>query len=517
MTRTAAVKLYEATASMHDRLHGRRWCLVAVRRAPRFASALVRDTLQIKPRSARAAADAVRSVHAGREPFLRVIVIGTGKLGYQIARLLSEEDHDIAVIDNDPDALSEVANHLDVLPIEGNGASPAVLAKADVAHTDLLIAAAGPDEVNMIACLAAKRLGVSICAARVRNRDYIVDAPDLSYRRLGIDVLIDTERTTANEIARILKTPNATQVNYFANGRVSVIRVRVDEGAPVTRAPLREIRPERCVIAAVVRNDHLFIPDGDTLIQPDDRIYVVTHTGQFAAIRELTGAADRRPLREVTIVGGGRVGFTLAQLLLKARRRAPEVKIIERDYDRCTELASVLDHALIICGDGEKFEVLEEEMVGRADVFVAVTSEDGTNLLSTLAAKELGAGEAIARLSREDYIPLAERAGADAIVVPRLITASTLLKLVRQHPIVSVALLEDGRAEAIELVVEAGAPAAGNSLADLKKLDGVLVGAVVRHDKVIVPKGDTEITAGDRLVLFGMASALPKAQELFRQ
>lgn len=502
---------------MHDRLHGRRWCLVAVRRAPRFASALVRDTLQIKPRSARAAADAVRSVHAGREPFLRVIVIGTGKLGYQIARLLSEEDHDIAVIDNDPDALSEVANHLDVLPIEGNGASPAVLAKADVAHTDLLIAAAGPDEVNMIACLAAKRLGVSICAARVRNRDYIVDAPDLSYRRLGIDVLIDTERTTANEIARILKTPNATQVNYFANGRVSVIRVRVDEGAPVTRAPLREIRPERCVIAAVVRNDHLFIPDGDTLIQPDDRIYVVTHTGQFAAIRELTGAADRRPLREVTIVGGGRVGFTLAQLLLKARRRAPEVKIIERDYDRCTELASVLDHALIICGDGEKFEVLEEEMVGRADVFVAVTSEDGTNLLSTLAAKELGAGEAIARLSREDYIPLAERAGADAIVVPRLITASTLLKLVRQHPIVSVALLEDGRAEAIELVVEAGAPAAGNSLADLKKLDGVLVGAVVRHDKVIVPKGDTEITAGDRLVLFGMASALPKAQELFRQ
>ncbi len=169
-------------------------------------AALVRDTLQIKPAFSVPAADAVRSVHAGREPFLRaVIVIGTGKLGYQIARLLSEEDHDIAVIDNDPDALSEVANHLDVLPIEGNGASPAVLAKADVAHTDLLIAAAGPDEVNMIACLAAKRLGVLDMCGPLRNRDYIVDMPDLSYRRLGIDVLIDTERTTANEIARILK------------------------------------------------------------------------------------------------------------------------------------------------------------------------------------------------------------------------------------------------------------------------------------------------------------------------
>lgn len=511
------MKLYEVTAALHDRAGNGVRRDISCRLRWLFAPALWRDTLQIKLSCERGAKDAVCSAHAGREPSLRVIVIGAGKLGYQIARLLSEEDHDIVVIDNDPDALSEVANHLDVLAIEGNGASPAVLAKAEVGKTDLLIAAAGPDEVNMIACLAAKRLGVSMCAARVRTPDYIVDEPELSYRRLGIDVLIDTERTAATEIARILKTPNATQVDYFANGRVSVIRVRVDEGAPVTRAPLREIRPERCVIAAVVRDDDLFIPDGDTVIEPDDRIYVVTHTGQFAAIRELTGVADRRPLREVTIVGGGRVGFTLAQLLLKSRRRAPEVKIIERDYDRCTELAGLLDHALIICGDGEKFEVLEEEMVGRADAFVAVTSEDGTNLLSTLAAKELGAGEAIARLSREDYIPLAERAGADAIVVPRLITASTLLKLVRQHPIVSLALLEDGRAEAVEIVVEEGVPATGKTLAELKKLDGAIVGAIVRHDKVIVPKGDTEIAAGDRLVLFGMASALPKAQQLFRQ
>lgn len=448
---------------------------------------------------------------------MRVIVIGAGKLGYEIARLLSEEDHDIVVIDNHPDALAEVANNLDVLTLEGNGASPAVLAKAQVDKTDLLIAAAGSDEVNMVACLAAKRLGVPVCAARVRDPDYAVDGPDISCRLLGIDVLIDSERTAAIEIARILKTPNATQVDYFANGRVSVIRVRVDEGAPVTRGPLKEIRPERCVIAVVVRGDDLFIPDGDTVIQPDDRMYIVTHTGQFAAIRELTGVDDRRPLREVAIVGGGRVGLALAQMLLKNRRRAPEVKIIERNYERCTELAAALDNALVICGDGEKLEVLEEEMVGRSDAFVAVTSDDGTNLLSTLAAKDLGVPEAVVRLSREDYIPLAERAGADAAVVPRLITASTVLKLVRQHPIVSVALLEDGRAQAVELVVEEGAPAAGKTLADLRGLDGAVVGAVMRHDKVVVPGGETEIRAGDRLVLFGMTATLPKVQELFRQ
>lgn len=446
---------------------------------------------------------------------MRVIVIGAGKLGYEIARLLSEENHDIVVIDNDPDALAAVDN-LDVLTIEGNGASPVVLAKADVAKTDLLIAAAGSDEVNMIACLAAKRLGVPVCAARIRNRDYLVDDPDLSFRKLGIDVVIDVERTAATEIARILKTPNATQVDYFADGRACVIRVRVDQGAPVTRAPLREIRPDRCVIVLVARDDDFFIPDGDTVIQPGDRIFIVTQTGHFAPIRELTGTTERRPLRQVTIVGGGRVGLTLTQLLLRSRRRGMEIKIIEKDYERCMQLASMLDNVIVICGDGEKYEVLEEEMVGRSDAFVAVTSEDGANLLATLAAKELGAAEAVARLSRENYIPLAERAGADAVVVPRLIAASTLLKLVRKDPVVSLALLGDGRAEAVELVVEAGAPAEGKKLAELKKFEDAVVGVLVRDDKVIVPSGETEIHAGDRLVLFGLAAAMPKAQQLFR-
>lgn len=447
---------------------------------------------------------------------MRVIVIGAGQLGYEIARLLSEENHDIVVIDNDPEALTAV-NNLDVLAIEGNGASPAVLAKADVGKSDLLIAAAGSDEVNMIACLAAKRLGVPLCAARLRDPDYQVDDPDMSYRMLGIDVVIDVARTAATEIARILKTPNATQVDYFANGRASVVRVRVDEGAPVTRAPLRHLRPDRCVIALVVRGDELFIPDGDTIIQPDDRIFIVTQTGHFAPIRELTGATERRPLREVTIVGGGRIGMTLAQLLLRSRRRGMEIKIIERDYERCTQLAGMLDNVLVICGDGEKYEVLEEEMVGRSDAFVAVTSEDGTNLLSTLAAKEMGASEAIARLSRETYVPLAERAGADAVVVPRLITASMLLKLVRQGSVVSLALLEDGRAEAVELVVEEGAPAAEKKLSQISRMSGAVVGAVMRNGKVIIPSGDTEILAGDRLVLFGLASAIPKVQQLFQR
>lgn len=447
---------------------------------------------------------------------MRVIVVGAGKLGYEIAQLLAAADHDIVVIDEREDALTEVANNLDVLAIAGNGASPQVLEKAGVGHTDLLVAVAGPDEVNIIACLTAKRLGVPVCAARVRNEDYLAgDDPAFHHRQLGIDVVVNPERAAALEIARLLKTPTATQVDYFAGGRVSLVRLRVEDGAPITRGPLREVRPERCVVAAVVRDDQIIIPSGDTTIASGDKIYLAGRTGNFAAIRALVGS-PARPLREVTIVGGGRIGFPLAQRLTRGSRRGVAVKLIEKNPERCHELAAALSGVLIICGDGDKPEVLREELVDRSDALVAATGDDAANLLATIAAKELGVGQAVVVLSREDYVPLAERAGADAAVVPRLITASTLLKLARRDPVVSLSLLEEGRAAAVEVIVEAGARAEGVRLQDLRQAEGTIVGAVVRGDEVIVPRGPTQILAGDHLVLFGTVEALDRAQTLFR-
>jgi len=447
---------------------------------------------------------------------LRVIVVGAGKLGYEIAKLLAAEGHDIVVIDQNEDALTEVTNNLDVMAIHGNGASPKVLERAGVDHTDVLMAVAGPDEVNIIACLAAKRRRVPVCAARVRHEDYLAgDDPSFTQQQLGIDVVVNPERAAALEIARLLKTPTATQVDYFASGRVSLVRLRVEQDAPITRGPLREIRPQRCVVAAVVRDDAIMIPDGETTIQAGDKIYLSGQTGAFPEIRSLVGSPARR-LREITIVGGGRVGFPLAQILTRGQRRGVEIKLIEKDPDRCSQLAADLPGVLIICGDGAKPEVLREELVERSDALVAVSGEDATNLLATIAAKQLGVPQAIVELSREDYVPLAERAGADASVVPRLITASTLLKLARRDEVVSLSLLEEGRAAAVELVVEEGAPAEGMRLEELRMPKGAVVGAVVRYDEVIVPKGATEIHADDHLVLFGTVDALDRARDLFR-
>jgi len=447
---------------------------------------------------------------------VRAIVVGAGKLGYEIAKLLAAEDHDIVVIDQQEEALSEVTNNLDVLAIHGNGASPKVLERAGVERTDLLIAVAGPDEVNIIACLTAKRFGVPVCAARVRNSDYLAgDDPAFTHQQLGIDVVVNPEQAAALEIARLLKTPTATHVGYYAGGRVSLVRLKVEQDAPITRGPLRVVRPQHCNVAAVVRGDHIFIPDGNTTIQSGDKIYLVGRTGNFAAIRSLVGS-PARPLREITIVGGGRIGFPLAQLLASGQRRGVEVKLIEKNPRRCSELAAALSGVLIICGDGEKLEVLREELVERSDALVAATNDDSTNLLATIAAKQLGVREAIVVLSREDYVPLAERAGADAAVVPRLITAATLLKLARRDEVVSLSLLEEGRAAAVELVVETGSRAAGQRLQDLRLAEGTVVGAVVRRDEVIIPKGDTLLLAGDHLVMFGTVEALDRAQSLFR-
>lgn len=447
---------------------------------------------------------------------MRVIVVGAGKLGYEIAKVLAAESHDIVVIDEREDALAEVTNNLDVLAIHGNGASPKVLDKAGVDATDLLIAVAGPDEVNIIACLTAKRMRVPLCAARVRNEDYLTgEDPAFTHRQLGIDVVVNPERAAALEIARLLKTPTATQVDYFAGGRVSLVRLRVEQDAPITRGPLREVRPQRCVVAAVVRDEDILIPNGDTVIEAGDKIYLAGRTGNFAEIRSLVGSPVR-PLREITIVGGGRIGFPLAQMLASGQRRGMEVKLIEKDPQRCAQLAAALPGVLIICGDGEKLEVLREELVERSDALVATTSDDATNLLATIAAKQLGVRETITVLSREDYVPLAERAGADASVVPRLITASTLLKLASRDEVVSLSLLEEGRAAAIELVAEAGCGAEGKLLQDLRLPARTIVGAVVRRDQVIVPKGATKISAGDHLVLFGTIDGLERAQMLFR-
>ena len=471
---------------------------------------------------------------------MHAIIIGLGKLGFEVARRLVDEGHDVVVVDRDPDRLAQAEGRLDVLTVQGNGASPAVLERAGVERADVVLAVTDSDELNMIACMTAKQMAAlargaasasaelpgpprpeglqrprPLCAGRIRNPDYTGTLPyTRSLRQLGVDVVINPDRLAALEMARLVRAPWTSYVDFFAGGRVVLAATRLAEGAPLARAPLRE-QGLPCLVVAAVREGRVFLPDGSTRLEPGDRVYLVGRAPQLAEFRALAGAPERT-VREVTVIGGGKVGLPLAQLLLPATRRGMYLKLIERDPQRCAWLAEQLPGVLVICGDGERMDVLKEEGVDGSDVVAAVTSQDHTNLLAAMIAKELGVSEVLVTISREDYVPLAERAGADAVVVPRLIAAATALQLVHPRHVLALSILEEGKAEVLELVLGEGAAAARRPLREVASPPDAVVGAVARDGEVLIPTGDTVLQPGDRLIVFTLPQSVARVEALFQ-
>lgn len=436
-------------------------------------------------------------------------------MGYDIAKRLSEENHDVTLVDKLDENLREAAAHLDIATLDGNGATPPVLEAAGVEEADILIAVTDMDEVNMIACFTAKQYGVEICCARVRDPEYSAAFTRDSNPLLGIDRVINPDHLAATDIVRLLKMPAATYVESFAEGKITLVRAKVEPCSRVVGLPLREADLGGSLVAAIERDERLSIPNGDTVIEAEDRLFLVGHTHNFSSIGHITGR-EVAPAKNVVIVGGGKLGLRLAQLLTDKRHKGLNtVKVIEIDPKRCEELAEALPHALVICGDGERIDVLRDELVGPGDAFVAVTGKDHSNVLATMVAKELGVSQAITMISREDYTLLAEKAGADAVIVPRLISAGTILQMVRRHNLAAIALIEEGKGEVLEFEVGEEADVVGRRLAELPRLDDAIVGAIMRGHQVTIPTGASVIHPGDRVVVFALPSAVPAVMRRF--
>lgn len=445
---------------------------------------------------------------------MKAIVVGMGKLGYEIAAQLVAGGYDTVVIDQAEERLAPVTEQLDVLPLAGNGAAPRLLQQAGAGDAALFVAVSGSDEVNMVACLMAKRLGAALTVARLRNLEYFDLNDDVFSNPLfGIDVAINPDYLAALELMRLLKVPHALHVDFFCRGRVSLISLPVFEQAPLTAGPLRAIDTKGQLITAVVRDDSVIIPHGDTRLLPNDHAYFIGRTGSFGDLQALVGS-PRTAIRDVVVVGGGSIGSPLVQML--AARKQYRVKVFEKRADRCERLAQAFPDVLVIHGDAERLELLEEEQVGQADVMVITTSADHTNMLTAMAAKQLGVREIITIVSREDYVPLAERAGADATVVPRLITAGHVLKLLHRPHVVSMSLLAQGKVVVLELIAEAGAAAAGQSLRALDLPPDAVIGCIAREDQFVIPDGDTTIEAGDHIIAFTLPQRVKHVEALFR-
>jgi len=445
---------------------------------------------------------------------VQVIVIGAGDVGYEIASRLSRDNHDVVVIERDPDRAERVNNNLDVLVVQGNGASARVLEEAGIKKAELLIAVTGLDEYNIVACMLAKRYGVEKTVARIRNQEYGAKNSVLSNETLGIDLVIDPERVAAMEIVKTLKNPAATDVDFFAGGRVQMLGFRVDAEAPIVGRKLSELSLS-ALIGAIARNGDVLIPGGNDIIQANDTVFVIGKTGSMSAMGFLTGKSSER-IRRVMIVGGGKLGYQLASILQRYKDLGISVKLIEPREERCLGLAEELKDVLILKGSGTDLELLREEGIGETDAFVAVTGNDEVNIVSGLIAKHLGVRKVIVELNQSNYAPVVDTLGLDQAVHPRLVTASTILSLIRRESVLSVSILKDDQVEVMELAIQPGFRAANKKLRLLQLPRGVLIGSICRGKEVIIPRGDDVLQPGDRVVIFARPEVAETVAQYFK-
>lgn len=444
---------------------------------------------------------------------MRVLIVGAGEVGFHIAQRLSEENKDVFLIDKDPEKVRRITDNLDVQAILGSGTSPQMLRNLGIKDADLLLAATDSDEVNLIACLLARNLNPYIIkVARVRNPEYLEEkelfGPDL----LGVDQIINPESAMVETIRNLMLVPQASDVIDFVDGKIKLVGITVGPDSPLTGRQLLSFKKtgRDILVGAILRGDQVIIPHGEDTIRADDLLYAIVRTDELDSIFKTFALKDKE-LKRVIIVGAGQTGVSLATALDKDK---VNVKIIERDMQRCGDLAQKLERVTVINGDGTDKDLLQEENIGGLDLLVALTGDEESNVLISLLAKGLGAKKTITRISKLSYIPLVSAIGLDTVISARLSVIRAFLQYLRRGRIISVAPLKGEHAEAIEAEALETSDIIDVPLSKIKLPKGSLIGAIVRGDEIIIPGGSHEIKAGDRLIIFALQKALPKLEKL---
>ena len=431
---------------------------------------------------------------------MRIVIVGAGKLGYSIAELLSQEEYDIVVIDKEEKQLGNIKENLDVLTIAANGSSPITMDNPDVQGADMLIAVTGSDEVNMVCCILAKKHGIVHTVARIRDMQFMSEAKEYLKANFDIDLMLNPEYITAMEINRILMVPAALNVEDFAEGRVRLFETKVRRKSPLANIPLKDLDIPKSILAAMIFRDHrMIVPHGDDCLMAHDNVYFVGETGAIENFSKNLVRSDARKVSRAVIIGAGRAGrFTAREL----DKQDVQVKIFDTNRERCRLIAAKLSGAsMAINADGTNLELLQSEGVADADVMICLTGDDKLNLLLALMGRHMGVKKTIVKVDRYDYIELMEKVGVDIVLSSRVLAASEVLAFVRRGGIVSVSLLEGAKAEAIEVVVQAGARVSGKKLMDTALPRECLVCGYVRGSDTFVPNGHTVLEPGDRAII----------------
>jgi trk system potassium uptake protein TrkA len=451
---------------------------------------------------------------------MKVIVCGAGAVGYNIARRLAAENNDVTVIDQHHDLVQRVNDTLDVQGMTGFASHPDILERAGASEADMIIAVTYADEVNMIACQVAHSLfNVPTKIARVRHQSYLEPAwRDLFSRdHMPIDVIISPELEVANSVLRRLEVPGTFDMIPFGDDKVRLIGVNCDDDCPIVDTPLRqltELFPDlNIVVVGIVRTGHLIVPSGDDQMLAGDEVYFISDKGHVERALSLFGHEEKEA-RRVIIVGGGNIGLSVAEGLT---RDAPQVrtKIIELNRQRAEFVAQRLERAVVLNGDALDSEILREANVENTETIIAVSDDDEVNILASLLAKKNGCQRAVALINNQGYGPLLSSLGIDAAVDPRATTVSTILQHVRHGRIIAIHSLRDGAAEVIEAEALDTSMLVGQPLRTIRLPAGTIVGALIRGDQVIIPRGDTVIQVHDRVIMFALADVVKKVEKMF--
>jgi len=444
---------------------------------------------------------------------MRVLVIGGGEVGQNVARVLSAERHDVTLIDQDAARVEALQGEIDALVLPGNGASPRFLREVSAGQADLLVAVARRDESNVIAALAGHQLGARRTIARVRDHDYF--GPEESFARdeLGIDLLINPDRATAEDLAEAILLPGAVHVEYFAEGRVAVAESILTERSSLlglSLAERRRVRPHS--IVGLIRDGRAFPGEPGHRPRVGDRVLVAAAREDIRpVVADLAGRAQR--VHEAVIFGGGRIGLPLARRLEESDE--VNVTVMERDRERARHIAERLPGTTVLHEEGVGREVLLAQGVDRAGAFVACAGDDRANLLAALHAKRLGAGICMAVVSREEFVPLVDALGIDTAVSPRLVTSEAILRAVRGYNVKAMYLLLGG-AEVLEVQADQGCPAEGRTIEQTESMARTHVAAIVRDGRVLLPEeGRETVRGGDRFVVFNTRRGVADVKRTF--
>ncbi|MDR2356535.1 MAG: Trk system potassium transporter TrkA [Oscillospiraceae bacterium] len=451
---------------------------------------------------------------------MRVIVAGNGKVGFTLAERLAGENHSITVIDADETALRRAEESLDVMCVRGGATSLSTLRQAGVERADVVISVTANDEINMLCCITAKKLGARHTVARIRDPEYANDARQLM-RRLDINLVVNPEQSTASEILSLLLFPSAIEIDTFMKGKAELVSFKAQQSDAVVGVPLANLRKRlgaSVLVCIVERGEDVILPRGDFVINPGDKVYLAGDsagvTRFFRSIERLAGA-----VRDVIVIGGGRISYYLA---LDALRAGIKPKIIELDPERCRRLAEASPETTVICGDGTDQTLLDSENIDSAGALAALTGRDEENLMISLYAMRRGVPKVIAKSNRSSYVSLVKDMGLDSVLSPKEITADRIMHFIRGidnkrgGSAETLYSLLGGRAEALEFVVKRDARHIGKSIKSLPLKSDLQIALISRGGKSIVPEGGDSFAEGDSVIIVTRHLGFTCLNDIFR-